>query len=441
MCYRTLAECCLSTLFFSASWPAHISNTLVFGFFCACAPAHQPFAASFAVQGAAKGPTAIQHASSTHLPRIGAVQPCATPAQRRILTTTLNWQPQGLQRAARPRRRTSRFPGTREPCAALAAAAALASIKVLPRESIIYAWGWTVILPLSLALTLIGRESKGIKDGAATRRVGAAFAAGAVSSVAGAFAAAKLLRPTLGAAADKGAAALAASYVGGSANFFVVAEAVGLKNNGLLAALATADVVVMAGYIVLLQCLASKYGAPRPETATVSKTEDAGSPVVPLFLGACCVAAAAPLKPSLRTAAISAYAVACRALRERAAQHVKWRAGASRPSTPARSLLARGGNSRPARRRWASPSPLWGHALLAACTFYGNWGVDEALVASNAVSAGRRRPRPRFRTRRGTSSCRPGRRLGTPHGTGPGRLYNDMLCTTKRAPRLWPPPC
>ena len=101
--------------------------------------------------------------------------------------------------------------GTREPCAALAAAAALASIKVLPRESIIYAWGWTVILPLSLALTLIGRESKGIKDGAATRRVGAAFAAGAVSSVAGAFVAAKLLRGTLAAAANQGAAALTAS--------------------------------------------------------------------------------------------------------------------------------------------------------------------------------------------------------------------------------------
>ena len=61
--------------------------------------------------------------------------------------------------------------GTREPCAALAAAAALASVKVLPRESIIYAWGWTVILPLSLALTLIGREASGMKDGAATRRV------------------------------------------------------------------------------------------------------------------------------------------------------------------------------------------------------------------------------------------------------------------------------
>ena len=98
--------------------------------------------------------------------------------------------------------------GTREPCAALAAAAALASVKVLPRESITYAWGWTVILPLSLALTLIGRESKGIKDGAATRRVGAAFAAGAVSSVAGAFVAAKLLRGTLGAAANQGAACL-----------------------------------------------------------------------------------------------------------------------------------------------------------------------------------------------------------------------------------------
>ena len=101
--------------------------------------------------------------------------------------------------------------GTREPCAALAAAAALASIRVLPRESIIYAWGWTVILPLSLALTLLGREASGTKDGATIQRVGAAFAAGAVSSVAGAFAAAKLLRPTLGAAANQGAAALAVS--------------------------------------------------------------------------------------------------------------------------------------------------------------------------------------------------------------------------------------
>ena len=201
--------------------------------------------------------------------------------------------------------------GTREPCAALAAAAALASVKVLPRESVLYAWGWTVILPLSLALTLIGREARGTKDGAAIQRVGAAFAAGALSSVTGAFAAAKLMRGALGAAADKGAAALAASYVGGSANFFVVAEAVGLKNNGLLAALATADVVVMAAYIVLLQVLASKYGAPRRDVSVSKTADDGGSPVVPLFLGACCVAAAAPLKPSLRTAAIALGAGLC----------------------------------------------------------------------------------------------------------------------------------
>ena len=278
---------------------------------------------------------AIQHASSTPLPRISAVQPCATPPQRTITPrrrSTGSLKAYNELRALAGVAAASKL-GTREPCAALAAAAALASAKVLPRESIIYAGGWTVILPLSLALTLMGRESKGTKDGAAIQRVGAAFAAGALSSVAGAFVAAKLLRPTLGAASYKGAAALAASYVGGSANFFVVAEAVGLKNNGLLAALATADVVVMAGYIVLLQFLASKYGAPRPETATVSETEDAGSPVVPLFLGACCVAAAPP-KPSLRTAAISAYAVACRRLRERA-RSTQWRAGASRPSTPA----------------------------------------------------------------------------------------------------------
>ena len=203
MCYRTLAECCLSTLFFSASWPAHISNTLVFGFFCACAPAHQPFAASFAVQGAAKGPTAIQHASSTHLPRIVLCSHALLPPQRRITPrrrSTGSLKAYNELRALTGVAAAAKL-GTREPCAALAAAAALASIKVLPRESIIYAWGWTVILPLSLALTLSGRESKGIKDGAATRRVGAAFAAGAVSSVAGAFVAAKLLRGTLAAAA------------------------------------------------------------------------------------------------------------------------------------------------------------------------------------------------------------------------------------------------
>ena len=281
--------------------------------------------------------------------------------------------------------------GTREPCAALAAAAALASIKVLPRESIIYAWGWTVILPLSLALTLIGREAGGIKDGAATRRVGAAFAAGAVSSVAGAFVAAKLMRGALGAASYKGAAALAASYVGGSANFFVVAEAVGLKNNGLLAALATADVVVMAAYIVLLQFLASKYGAPRPETATVSKTEDAGSPLVPLFLGALCVAAAAPLKPSLRTAAIALSAVACRRVtraRSAARRMAGWCLAAFYACLGACSpvsAIAKAGAPAVA----LAVAALMGHALLlAACTLKGKWGIDEALVASNACVGG-----------------------------------------------------
>ncbi len=311
--------------------------------------------------------------------------------------------------------------GTREPCAALAAAAALASIKALPRESIIYAWGWTVILPLSLALTLIGRESKGIKDGAATRRVGAAFAAGALSSVAGAFVAAKLMRGALGAASYKGAAALAASYVGGSANFFVVAEAVGLKNDGLLAALATADVVVMAAYIVLLQFLASKYGAPRRAdreearhargqgrardggrdgpvleprrqavSATVLKTTTDGG-VVPALLGACCVAAAAPLKPSLRTAAISAYAVACRRFtraRGAARQMAGWCLAAFYAClgacSPVSAVLKAG-----APAVGLAVAALMGHALLlAACTLRGTWGIDEALVASNACVGG-----------------------------------------------------
>jgi uncharacterized membrane protein len=325
--------------------------------------------------------------------------------------------------------------GTREPCAALAAAAALASIKVLPRESIIYAWGWTVILPLSLALTLIGRESNGIKDGAATRRVGAAFAAGAVSSVAGAFAAAKLLRPTLGAAADKGAAALAASYVGGSANFFVVAEAVGLKNNGLLAALATADVVVMAAYIVLLQFLASKYGAPRPDVAVSKTTDDAGSPLVPALLGALCVAAAAPLKPSLRTAAISAYAVACRRVtiaRSAARRMAGWCLAAFYAClgacSPVSAILKAG-----APAVGLAVAALMGHALLlAACTVKGPWGVDEGIVASNACVGGPATAAAFALSTRREDLVVPAVVWGTVGyacGTGLGMaLYNNMLC-------------
>ena len=325
--------------------------------------------------------------------------------------------------------------GTREPCAALAAAAALASIKVLPRESIIYAWGWTVILPLSLALTLIGRESKGIKDGAATRRVGAAFAAGAVSSVAGAFVAAKLLRGTLGAAANQGAAALAASYVGGSANFFVVAEAVGLKNNGLLAALATADVVVMAAYIVLLQFLASKYGAPRPDVAVSKTTDDAGSPIIPMMLGACCVAAAAPLKPSLRTAAIAASAVACRRLtraRGAARSLAGWCLAAFYAClgacSPVSAVVKAG-----APAVGLAVAALAGHALLlAACTLKGPWGVDEALVASNACVGGPATAAAFASATRREDLVVPAVVWGTVGyacGTGLGMaLYNNMLC-------------
>jgi uncharacterized membrane protein len=283
--------------------------------------------------------------------------------------------------------------GRREPCISLAVAAALASIKALPRESAIYAWGWTAVLPLSLALTLIGREPSGWGDGAATRRVGAAFAAGAASSVAGAFVAAKLLRGTLGAAADQGAAALAASYVGGSANFFVVAEAVGLRAGiGLLSALATADVVVMAGYIVLLQGLSARYGAPRrPVEQGAASEPTTGSPLAPALLGALCVAAAAPLRPSLRTAAIALGAVACRRLpasRPAARNLSSWCLAAFYAClgacSPISAVVKAG-----APALGLAVAALAGHALLlAACSARGPWSIDEALVASNACVGG-----------------------------------------------------
>ena len=52
---------------------------------------------------------------------------------------------------------------------------------------------------------------------------------------------------------------------------------------------------------------------------------------------------------------------------------------------------------------------LTGHALLlAACTFYGNWGIDEAVVASNARAA---RPARRTPARRAPATPPPTKRV------------------------------
>ena len=135
MCYRTLAECCLSTLFFSAYWPAHLSNSW-FSICFVLARQHtnrsQPVLQCKVLQKVllqfSMRPARICLASvlCSH---------ALLPPQRRITRRRSTGSLKAYNELApRPRRRALETRHARA-CAALAATA-LASVKALPRESL-----------------------------------------------------------------------------------------------------------------------------------------------------------------------------------------------------------------------------------------------------------------------------------------------------------------
>mmetsp|Transcript_4459 Transcript_4459/g.6743 ORF Transcript_4459/g.6743 Transcript_4459/m.6743 type:complete len:414 (+) Transcript_4459:116-1357(+) len=112
---------------------------------------------------------------------------------------------------------------------------------------------WDFALPASLVLSLIGTWQYKMNNNSNFVRVGIAFGFGTIASILGSAFTCFCLSGigTDNEALATGAAAICASYIGGTANFFAVANALDTPIS-LTTALATADIVVMAAYFTLL---------------------------------------------------------------------------------------------------------------------------------------------------------------------------------------------
>lgn len=165
------------------------------------------------------------------------------------------------------------------PLVAMGTAMVLAAAAALPAASGAYDAVWDQLMPLAVALSLLGAPV----DRAALRKGGAvlaAFAVGALGTVAGTFAAYALVGGALGPHAWKVAACLCASYVGGSLNYAATAQALGLDatpgGQAALAAGMAADNLAMAAFLAALALIpAAKPGLTKKPDGRVSPRDDA----------------------------------------------------------------------------------------------------------------------------------------------------------------------
>ena len=219
------------------------------------------------------------------------------------------------------------------PLVAMGTAMVLAAAAALPAASGAYDAVWDQLMPLAVALSLLGAPV----DRAALRKGGAvlvAFAVGALGTVAGTFAAYALVGGALGPHAWKVAACLCASYVGGSLNYAATAQALGLAatpgGQAALAAGMAADNLAMAAFLAALALVpAAKPGSEIAEPPTAENEPPANPTVSSLtcaFAGALIVleigrvASAAAGFPAARMAVAGAAAAALSAAAAAAAR-------------------------------------------------------------------------------------------------------------------------
>jgi len=163
------------------------------------------------------------------------------------------------------------------PIVAMGLAMALASLSILPLESLAYDVVWSQLMPLGVAMSLLGAPL----DRAAIARSGSVLVAalvGAVGSVAGTALAYWTLGGLLGPHAWKVAACMCSSYVGGTLNFAATARALGLDatpgGQAALAAGMAADNLAMAAFLAFLAAVPA---APPTEATGPLKNSDAAA--------------------------------------------------------------------------------------------------------------------------------------------------------------------
>jgi uncharacterized membrane protein len=137
---------------------------------------------------------------------------------------------------------------------------------VAPSAHVLYDYCWSVVLPMSFSLLMLsiysdqesltaaGKGGSTTKEYLTLYRVGCSFLLASIGSILGCFLSYKLccFFPTFFALtaveAAQATSCLAASFVGGSINFFETAARIPHLNQSLLTAMATADIFVMAIY-------------------------------------------------------------------------------------------------------------------------------------------------------------------------------------------------
>jgi uncharacterized membrane protein len=166
------------------------------------------------------------------------------------------------------------------PIVAMGLAMALASLAILPLESLAYDVVWSQLMPLGVAMSLLGAPL----DRAAIARSGSVLVAalvGAVGSVAGTALAYWTLGGLLGPHAWKVAACMCSSYVGGTLNFAATARALGLDatpgGQAALAAGMAADNLAMAAFLAFLAAVPAAPPTEATGPPRKNKDDDAAS--------------------------------------------------------------------------------------------------------------------------------------------------------------------
>ena len=161
------------------------------------------------------------------------------------------------------------------PLLAMASAMLLATTGIIPSSSPAMDLVWRALMPLAVALSLLGVN---LRDAARTSGPAlAAFAVGAIGSIAGTVVAFALVGASLGPDAWRVAACLCASYVGGSLNYAATAQALGLSaapgGQAALAAGMAADNLAMAVFLSALMVAKAEPPETKKEKAFASWLE------------------------------------------------------------------------------------------------------------------------------------------------------------------------
>eukprot|EP00892_Ulva_mutabilis_P007954 jgi/Ulvmu1/5530/UM023_0066.1 len=190
---------------------------------------------------------------------------------------------------------------------AMAFAAALSLLGILPSQAAAYDTVWAALMPLGAALLLLGSPTDAAPARAAPQALTAfaVAAAGTVAGTAAAWAAFGHAQAPGGAAVT---AALCATYIGGSLNFAAVIQALKVQDSVLVASTLAIDNIAMALYFAAMALVP----VPQPATPPTPK------PAVP---------AAAATGPHVSSNATPAALSQIQQTDAPASNHAKWKEG------------------------------------------------------------------------------------------------------------------